>query len=370
VTPTGLARPCRVCPAAAPPPATAPFPARRLALALLLAAGTLGWLGWHAVAIPARLDELGAQQVRVVPLAARTDSANTRLVAAEHRAFALARAGQPDSARALLDGAAYARDKRLFAEGMATFVDSLAGRRLAASAAERRRSEAATAAALLGIAAAVAALGAGAGAVRGWRATLEARAVERTASLEAANDALAASLVQREAADRRFRAIFERSAVGISIVDDDGHLLAVNQAFAEFVGRPVGELIGRVAATLSPPDDGAVTRQPVHDIRAGVRDAVTVEKRFLTPTAPSAGGCSPSRASTPARASASWGWCRTSPTAAASRPNSRTAPSTTRSPAWPTARCSPTASPTPSPAPAASPRRRPCSTSTSTTSRA
>jgi PAS domain S-box-containing protein len=67
----------------------------------------------------------------------------------------------------------------------------------------------------------------------------------------------------------RVRAIFDQAAVGMTLVDDDGVIVAANAAFAAIVGRPAESLRGVYAATLSPPEDAAVTRQPVRELRDG-----------------------------------------------------------------------------------------------------
>jgi diguanylate cyclase (GGDEF)-like protein/PAS domain S-box-containing protein len=85
----------------------------------------------------------------------------------------------------------------------------------------------------------------------------------------------------RRASEARFRAAFESAALGVTILDEQGVILEVNAAFAEFVGYTPAELTGRFAPELSPPEDAAVTRGPVAELRAGVRHSVSVEKRFL-----------------------------------------------------------------------------------------
>ena len=90
----------------------------------------------------------------------------------------------------------------------------------------------------------------------------------------AAEDALRTS-------EARFRAIFDGAGVGVTVLDDAGTLLQVNEAFADYLGYDVEALVGRHAPALSPADDADVTRAPVAELRAGRRTSVTVEKRFL-----------------------------------------------------------------------------------------
>ena len=83
------------------------------------------------------------------------------------------------------------------------------------------------------------------------------------------------------ASEARFRAVFDQSAVGIVLVDDAGVVLETNAAFQTMLGFTGDELRGRPSAALSPDEDAAVTRVPVRELKAGLRDSVTVEKRYL-----------------------------------------------------------------------------------------
>jgi diguanylate cyclase (GGDEF)-like protein/PAS domain S-box-containing protein len=80
-----------------------------------------------------------------------------------------------------------------------------------------------------------------------------------------------------------FERAFAASAVGISVLDHEGRIVEVNPAFAAFLGRSRSALVGRPAATFSPADDDAITREPERELRAGTRDTVVVEKRFVRP---------------------------------------------------------------------------------------
>ena len=85
----------------------------------------------------------------------------------------------------------------------------------------------------------------------------------------------------RRVSDARLRAIFDHAAVGVSVIDDAGVVVQTNAAFDAFLGYGAGELVGRYAPELSPPEDAEVTRAPVADLRAGRVSSVTVEKRFV-----------------------------------------------------------------------------------------
>lgn len=61
---------------------------------------------------------------RAFAAAAQADVANVKLMNMETRAFALVRAGDLRGARALLDGPEYQQQKKLYADGMAEFINS------------------------------------------------------------------------------------------------------------------------------------------------------------------------------------------------------------------------------------------------------
>ncbi len=180
-------------------------------------------------------------------------AANARLVRAERPALALARAGRLAEARAILAGAPYRADEQAFVgarHALHAAIDAAWADRLEA---QRSRARDAAWVALLAIAACVATWVAGLRAIVRWH-----RAVET-----------------------RLRAVFDRSAVGISVLDHAGRIVDANAAFAALVDQPREGVLGRIAASLSPVEDGDITRDLVRALRAGERDRVDVEKRFV-----------------------------------------------------------------------------------------
>jgi diguanylate cyclase (GGDEF)-like protein/PAS domain S-box-containing protein len=83
------------------------------------------------------------------------------------------------------------------------------------------------------------------------------------------------------ASEARFRTLYDQAAIGIAFIDDEGVIHNVNPAWERLLGWSADELRGRIAASLSPVEDSDITRGPVAELRAGVRDSVTVEKRFI-----------------------------------------------------------------------------------------
>ena len=90
-----------------------------------------------------------------------------------------------------------------------------------------------------------------------------------------------AALARLRASEARFSALYRQAPLGIAMHDDDGVIVDANPAFERLLGRPLAELRGQRAADLSPPEDASVTRTPVAELRAGRRERVEVEKRFV-----------------------------------------------------------------------------------------
>lgn len=79
------------------------------------------------------------------------------------------------------------------------------------------------------------------------------------------------------------RGIFESSALGIVVMDETGHYVTVNPAFAELVGRPVDSLVGAHFNLVTMDEDNEKTEKLYEDLRAGVGARLAVEKRYLRP---------------------------------------------------------------------------------------
>ncbi|MBL0938278.1 MAG: EAL domain-containing protein [Gemmatimonadaceae bacterium] len=85
----------------------------------------------------------------------------------------------------------------------------------------------------------------------------------------------------REESDARFRAFFQFAGVGIHVLSFDGVILESNDAADALLGYAPGEVIGRTATSLSPEEDVEATRELGRELRAGLRDSATVERRFF-----------------------------------------------------------------------------------------
>lgn len=81
--------------------------------------------------------------------------------------------------------------------------------------------------------------------------------------------------------EARFRAFFEYAGISIHVLSFEGIILEANPASRELLGFEPHEIIGRSATSLSPEEDVEATRELGRELREGVRDSVTVERRFF-----------------------------------------------------------------------------------------
>ena len=88
------------------------------------------------------------------------------------------------------------------------------------------------------------------------------------------------SLRARQESDARFRAFFEYAGITIHVLSFDGIILEANPASKELLGFEPHELVGRPATLLSPEEDVEATRELGRELRSGIRDSITVERRF------------------------------------------------------------------------------------------
>jgi len=85
---------------------------------------------------------------------------------------------------------------------------------------------------------------------------------------------------QRES-DARFRTFFDYAGVAIHVLSFDGVILEANAASKDLLGYEPHELIGRTAITLSPEEDIEAGREMGRELRAGLRDQASIERRFF-----------------------------------------------------------------------------------------
>ncbi len=84
--------------------------------------------------------------------------------------------------------------------------------------------------------------------------------------------------------EMRFRAVYERSPVGIALVDSrTGRFLQVNPKFCEIAGRSEEELRGVDVAGITHPDDVAVGKEHLRSLAEEKLDSYEMEKRYVRP---------------------------------------------------------------------------------------
>jgi diguanylate cyclase (GGDEF)-like protein/PAS domain S-box-containing protein len=83
--------------------------------------------------------------------------------------------------------------------------------------------------------------------------------------------------------DARFRALFEKAAVGIGIADTDGRILHANQALADMLHVPAGELVSLSVLDFLRPEPGASSLRTAYaELARGERDHFRAEERLVS----------------------------------------------------------------------------------------
>jgi PAS domain S-box-containing protein len=134
-----------------------------------------------------------------------------------------------------------------------------ANRRLAGEIAERQRAEAA---------------------LREVNAELERRVSARTAALQAEVAQRRHAEATLRASEARWRGVFETSAVGIAVTDQNQRFVAVNEAFQRMLGYTAEELRSRSPLDVTHQDDRAAAHALLDDVKDGRRSDYDVEKRY------------------------------------------------------------------------------------------
>jgi two-component system, cell cycle sensor histidine kinase and response regulator CckA len=80
--------------------------------------------------------------------------------------------------------------------------------------------------------------------------------------------------------ERRFRQIFDHSAVGIAVVHSDGGITEANPAFRKMMGYSSAELSVRNVADITHPEDMAAEQELLEQMLAGERTTYRMTKRY------------------------------------------------------------------------------------------
>jgi two-component system cell cycle sensor histidine kinase/response regulator CckA len=81
---------------------------------------------------------------------------------------------------------------------------------------------------------------------------------------------------------RRYKALFESTAVGITLVDDDRRIVDCNAAYCRLLGRDRSEVVGHLASEFNDGPDDALTAE-MERLTAGAVDSFAAEKRYRRP---------------------------------------------------------------------------------------
>lgn len=84
------------------------------------------------------------------------------------------------------------------------------------------------------------------------------------------------------AGERRLRHVFDRSPVGLALVDRDLHLVSVNPALCSLLGYDQESLVGRPLGSLTPEEDATRDAAFVADLFSAGHGGFDIEKRYLT----------------------------------------------------------------------------------------
>ena len=81
--------------------------------------------------------------------------------------------------------------------------------------------------------------------------------------------------------EARYRNLVEQTADGVLLLDDDGRIVDINGAMADFIGRPLDELRGTIWTDYIDPDD--LAEAPFRRPALGDSTAITFERRVRRP---------------------------------------------------------------------------------------
>jgi PAS domain S-box-containing protein len=80
--------------------------------------------------------------------------------------------------------------------------------------------------------------------------------------------------------ERRFRAIYESTAMGIGLTDTAGRVVDHNRAFGEMLGLPGEELVGKELSEFTAGDEASVGDALFEELVGGQRESYALEQRY------------------------------------------------------------------------------------------
>src|SRR3981189_3936468 len=112
------------------------------------------------------------------------------------------------------------------------------------------------------------------------RADLERGVAARTAELEDEVLRRRSTETTLRASEERWRSMFEASAVGIAVIDQQNHFAAANEAFQKMVGYTSEELQSLGPLDITHEEDRKASQEMVEDVQSGKRQDCHTEKRY------------------------------------------------------------------------------------------
>ncbi|MEP7344708.1 MAG: EAL domain-containing protein [Gemmatimonadaceae bacterium] len=92
---------------------------------------------------------------------------------------------------------------------------------------------------------------------------------------------LTATVDAMRASEARFRAVFEHSAVGIAMLDENARILDTNSAFQRFLGYDESELRGHAPHEFAPSAEAEAARVLMNDVSDATSASSAAEMRYL-----------------------------------------------------------------------------------------
>src|SRR3982075_3342387 len=117
-------------------------------------------------------------------------------------------------------------------------------------------------------------------ALREANAELEQRVAARTADLQEEVVRRRSTEATLRASEERWRSMFEASAVGIAVLDQQHHFAATNAALQKMVGYTGEELQSLAPTDITHEEDREATQELIDDMQSGKRQGDPSEKRY------------------------------------------------------------------------------------------